>query len=140
MEVLLCCAKRRWRRRRDGELGKTRFTWKGTWKLGMWQMDSLLLRPYIDAGLLVLSVRQGSRTSSRTRGWGPIDRFVQGRIWGFEDYLLERMTLEPLLADQRPLSSPARRITPGRLVFYFTDGGMLLYWVISALRRDDGCP
>jgi hypothetical protein len=41
-----------------------------------------------DAGLLVLSVRQGNRTSSRTRGWGPIDRFVQGRIWGFEDSLL----------------------------------------------------
>jgi hypothetical protein len=64
----------------------------------------------IDAGLLVLSVRQGNRTSSLTHtrmGMGPIDRFVQGRIWGFEDYLLERMTLEPLLADQQPLSGIA---------------------------------
>jgi hypothetical protein len=70
------------------------------------------------------------------------------------------MTLEPLLAGQSPLPSPAKRITKGSnwvfifiylflfiyfylfifiylfLSIYFTDGGLLLYWVISALRRD----
>jgi hypothetical protein len=66
----------------------------------------------IDAGLLVLYVRQGkgkgkgtrkgkgNRTSSHAHADGaPSIVFVPGRIWGFEDYLLERMTLEPLLAD-----------------------------------------
>jgi hypothetical protein len=54
------------------------------------------------------------------------------------------MTLEPLLAGQSPLSSPAKRITKGSnwvfifiyLFIYFTDGALFLYWVISALRRD----